>query len=228
MHDKYNLIFTGLYYNWIFWLCFLFSTFYISIKYGSCSSLLINIFMGFSTMFLTIYFGYHVHVNCHNIDHSDYYKTHFSKLFPENINNIIYFILKYTLDFHDKIHHDTSINKHFINILIEICVNLVMEGFLFILFLYYFDFYFSIFGQVFKFNLYIVLFWTLLYSSAHNINLLFIPSDSHIHHHKDKYTNYIYDEIDIFFETKYGDKIDCINHGALNIILILFAFECFL
>ena len=119
------------------------------------------------------------------------------------------------IDFHDEIHHDTSINKTWENIAIEFAMNFYVQAGAFIVIIY-------IARQL---NMYVITLWGFMYATIHNINYDITPSATHILHHVDKTTNYGIDIWDVVFNTKYGgdnstDKLENINHYAINTELI--------
>ena len=119
------------------------------------------------------------------------------------------------IDFHDQIHHDTSINKTWENIAIEFAMNFYVQAGAFIIIIY-------IARQL---NIYVITLWGLMYATIHNINYDITPSATHILHHVDKTTNYGIDIWDVVFNTKYGgdnstDKLENINHYAINTAII--------
>lgn len=119
------------------------------------------------------------------------------------------------IDFHDQIHHDTSINKTWENIAIEFAMNFYVQAGAFIVIIY-------IARQL---NMYVITLWGFMYATIHNINYDISPSATHILHHVDKTTNYGIDIWDVIFNTKYGgddsiDKLENINHYAINTALI--------
>ena len=119
------------------------------------------------------------------------------------------------IDFHDKVHHDTSVNKTWENIAIEFGMNFYVQAGAFIIIIY-------IARQL---NMYVITLWGLMYATVHNINYDISPSATHILHHVDNKTNYGIDIWDVVFNTKFGednsfDKLENINHYAINTALI--------
>jgi hypothetical protein len=128
------------------------------------------------------------------------------------LNKIFENLIYYSCDFHDKIHHDTGINKKPLNWLNEFIQNLLMEGGFLILFTQWCNF---------KLNRSVLLLWGLLYASVHNINYIILGCDQHANHHINPRTNYGIDTLDILFDTKYDiNNIENMNHGAINIAVI--------
>lgn len=128
--------------------------------------------------------------------------------------------LKYILDqgywfinFHETVHHDTTVNKWAHNVINEFVGNFLFQAGWFILLRW-------ILTQV---DVYAILVWGLLYSTVHNVNYLIYPSEVHMLHHVDKHTNYGIDIWDIIYGTKYAGNtsdIENINHYAINMTIL--------
>jgi hypothetical protein len=116
------------------------------------------------------------------------------------------------MDFHRNTHHDSSVNKQPTNLLWEGLNNLVAQG-LFILFVSW---------VVRNMNMWIVVLWAFLYSTAHNINYeVLMKSKTHGIHHNRLYVNYGIDIYDIIFNTKYDyNDIENYNHYSINLIIV--------
>jgi hypothetical protein len=146
------------------------------------------------------------------------------------LDNFARFCIIYIFDFHDKIHHDSSINKKPLFIFIEFIQNLMMEGGYIIIFALLTNFRLNIWNYTFQFNKAIILMWGLFYATVHHINypilhILGLSDDSHTHvqHHLYPTTNYGIDIMDIIFNTKYDLKnIEYFNHASINVIIITF------
>ena len=167
--------------------------------------------------------GYYVHVISHSFDfqklytESDNFITNFLQQ-DENINPVVLFFLR-QLDFHSKIHHDSSVNKQPFNIFIECLQNIISQSGLII---------FSsieIIGFKFNFDRNAILIWALLYVSIHNINYRFVNLQIHIDHHINEKTNYGIDILDIIFNSKSDlSNIENMNYYIINSIVITFIF----
>ena len=158
-----------------------------------------------------------VHINSSKTDNRiiNYIKSN------KKMNRIMETIIYYSCDFHDKIHHDTSINKKPLNWFMEFFQNLLMEGGGLILFAQWCNFSINIKNFKFKLNRSVLLLWGLLYASVHNINYILLGCNQHTNHHIDPKTNYGIDTLDILFDTKYDiNNIENINHGAINMVVI--------
>ena len=71
-------------------------------------------------------------------------------------------------------------------------------------------------------NIYILLLWSLVYSTFHNINYNIIDNTLiHNEHHKNIFTNFGIDIVDLIFNSKYDDRnIENINHYSINLVII--------
>jgi len=222
------------------------------------------------------FIGYLVHLISHKICFTDLYND--SNIFLKKNKYLDYIgkiICKYLLDFHSKIHHDLSINKKFINIVLESINNFITQGFGLLLYIFvinnfniyniikinflknndtfiniynifrkyivqkikyiykylnnndkiFIDSLLQIFKNPFlqifsnsfiqvlilllliyfitKIDYYMILFWTILYVTTHNINFNLIPSFTHRQHHVDPLTNlsFGFDLYDVIFKT---------------------------
>ena len=173
-----------------------------------------------SFIFAMIY-GYYVHVIFHSLDFEKLYteSNNFITRFlqqDENINPVVLFILR-QLDFHSKIHHDSTVNKQPFNIFMECLQNIISQGFLIIISSI------EILGFKFNFDGNAIIMWTLLYLSIHNINYNFVNQQIHIDHHINDKTNYGIDLLDILFDTKSDlSIIENMNYYIINSIFITF------
>jgi hypothetical protein len=121
--------------------------------------------------------------------------------------------------FFHSFHHDDKINKTWYAELIETFVNIFGSGGLSLaIFNIIIE---KIFGLTLLDN-HVLLLTTFLYTSFHMLNYHILKVPTHIHHHKDVNTNFGPDIMDILFETKKdGDNIEDMNHGIVNILIIL-------
>ena len=209
-------LFKSLKINYIFVLSILLSVYVFS--YFSKTNFIINLIS-----FIYITLGqYLVHVVAHNFSlkkiyeksNCEYLKN--TKVFNYLINKTIYYV-----DFHDQIHHNNSLNKMNINIIIELISNIFYEGVSIILL--------KIILNMIDNRLILVL--ALTYASVHMINLQVTDNIVHKKHHICKYSNYGFDFWDIFFGTKYkndNSEIENVNNYSYNLIfftsLIIYLF----
>ena len=221
--------------NFLFWITVFLSIIYLSKIHPDNS-----VFMGFFSFIIAMIIGWLVHYASHNFDatglYLKFYNNKNNKNKSENpsffsyfrsfidtfyLNPIILNFFKFTVDFHDHIHHDTSINKQWHYILIEFIQNIFMEGGLIVLFSMLFQFSFSLFGNHYSFNHPVIWMWAFLYATVHNINYLIIHPDCHVEHHVNEQTNFGIDTLDILFNTKFNVKnVEIMNHAAINVAII--------
>jgi hypothetical protein len=164
----------------------------------------------FSWIFIGI-FGYFTHVIAHNVDLRKIYNS-FDNVFTRNpyFNKGMDMFLK-IYEFHDETHHDLDVNKTPTNIFYEFITNIYTQGLAFILFVEF----------VKLINYKVVLLWSFMYATIHNINYNIIHPSVHRDHHIDCHTNYGIDVMDILFNTKYdkGD-IENFNHVSINLLIL--------
>jgi hypothetical protein len=216
--------------NYIFWSVYVLSISCLSLRYGKQSTGCKNIIGGFLTTISCMIIGWSVHLWVHINDFQQTYEdilnseTIFSKVLnslPTFVHKIIIWICGNVLDFHDKIHHDSSVNEIWYNVLMEASENILMEGGLIVVLSRMFNLGLRFHDEVYVFNHSISLVWALLYTTVHLINYKLIRSNTHTDHHKNCYTNFGIDTLDIVFNTKYDiNKPEIFNHGAINMILL--------
>lgn len=211
--------------NYKFWISVILSVGLIT-HFGTKGYSFVESFISF---LLAILVGYCVHYISHAYDfdrlyeESDWTILKWVRSNPTS-NKIMKRIILYTFDFHDKIHHNSKINKTSLNVIIEFFQNIFTEGGLLILLVLATNFKLELFGWTFRFNKAVLLLWGMLYASVHNINYLFHGNSQHTNHHKDPKTNYALDILDILFDTKYDlNNIENINlNWGFNILIITF------
>lgn len=159
--------------------------------------------------------GYISHYVSHHINACELFQK-YEHLVPDipYLRTFIRYFCKLT-DFHDEIHHDTSINKELPNVATEFALNFYVQAGSFLI----------VFYIIQQMNLYVIALWGFMYATIHNINYVLFPSNTHILHHVNKTTNYGIDIWDILFNTKFDgdmsiDKLENINHYAINTIII--------
>ncbi len=229
--DRWKMLFKSLKNNYLLTICIIIQVFALSILYPSNPQVGIfgNVIFGIITFIISIVIGYYVHVFSHILDYEEIYLyicrspnfvgTLFRKM-PKPIK-WIFDKFVYLLDFHDKIHHNTNINKQWQNVLIEMFMNIYTEGVSLIILFKILNFGIQIRGHIFKFNYPILFAWSILYATIHNVNYNIITPICHIQHHLNEKTNYGIDFMDILFGSKYDDVPEEMNHASLNVILIL-------
>jgi len=157
--------------------------------------------------------GYFSHYISHHINAGELFEE-----YKHHVPSILHTFIRYfckLIDFHDEIHHDTSINKEFPNVATEFALNFYVQAGAFLI----------VFYIIQQMNLYVIALWGFMYATIHNINYVLYPSNTHILHHVNKTTNYGIDIWDILFNTKFDgdasmDKLENINHYAINTIIL--------
>lgn len=230
-YDRYKKLLKSLRRNYLFTICLIIKIIALSILYPSNAevSIIGNITQGIITFIISIIIGYYVHVYSHIIDYEEIYKNIYNssnilgKIIRKLPKPIKWIINKYVylLDFHDKVHHNTKINKEWQNVLIEVLMNICTQGVMLIIILKMLNFGIQIRGYLIKFNYAILFAWSILYTTIHNINYNIIKSKFHIQHHINENTNYGIDLMDIIIGSKYDDEYEKLNHASLNIIITL-------
>ena len=176
-----------------------------------------NLIWAIITFIIISFLGYTAHFASHFIDFRYYYNKLDTKLNNsitknKTLNSILSFIVE-ILDFHDKVHHNSSINKYSHNIINEFIGNFITQAGIFLIIKF----------LITNMNYSIIILWGIMYSTIHIINYDIIQNPIHIKHHINKNTNYGIDIWDIIFNTKYNNDnndIENINHYSINIILL--------
>lgn len=164
----------------------------------------------FATFIVIGTFGHFSHYISHHINFTEFYSKCDNILTRNTYSNYVITQAVNFLDFHDKIHHDTSINKHIKNICLEFLNNVYMQGF-------------SIVILIKTMDIRVILLWTFMYATIHNINYLYIKPSTHQGHHINSHTNYGIDYMDIILNTKYDfNDIETHNHAAINLLVITY------
>ena len=200
--------------NIIFWLITFFCLYIInrhSGKYTYTETVV--------TFIITMIWGYYVHVISHAYDFEKLYtqSNNFITRFlqqDENLNSVVLFFLR-QLDFHSKIHHDSTINKQPFNLFMECFQNIISQASLIIFSGV------SLFGLQFNFDKNAIIIWALFYVTVHNINYNFVNQQFHIDHHINEKTNYGIDLLDIIFDSKSDlSFIENNNYYIINSVII--------
>ena len=207
IHFFYKSMSINKYYIYTLCLCILILFFKLKTK-STFNNLLLLSNLVYSYIFMIIW-GWYVHFISHNISFTELYNHFIHK--NRSFDTFCLFIFRYTFDFHDQVHHDTSINKHWLFLFIECIQNLLTQGI--ILFFFHLDK---------LIHPYIIILWAVTYASAHLINYnLSCIKHCHVDHHKNCKTNYGIDYMDIIMGTKYDYlDIENINHVSINMIII--------
>jgi len=170
------------------------------------------------TFVLMTLLGYLAHVISHSFNANETFEKLENKTFFTS-NEYTKPVIKNTcdfIDFHDKVHHDTKINKEPLNIFYEVCNNFLIQGGL--VYLFY------IVSRYIEPEMFIL--WAFMYTTIHHVNYTIIGSEEHKQHHANKYTNYGLDIWDIIFNTKpeeseekEGEHPENFNHIIFNLLI---------
>ena len=136
----------------------------------------------------------------------------YDNIFTRNrvCNSVITYIIR-VAEFHDSVHHDTSVNKKFTNIVLEFMNNVLLQGVIILIF--------KLFLNLMDDK--IILMWALFYATVHNINFNITHPIAHAEHHVNNKTNYGIDIWDILIGSKYDwTHIENHNNTIINLIVI--------
>ena len=110
--------------------------------------------------------------------------------------------------FHDRVHHQLEVSRKASNIYREAQLNVFATSFLW-------------FPLSWKYcDKLVCLQFGLWYASFHLINQRLLESPQHKQHHKDKFTNFGFDYIDVLYNTKGDNQPEYSNTAAVNVIVI--------
>jgi len=174
-----------------------------------------NILFDYLTFILVWFSGYIVHLISHNIDFEDLYEhtynitskyiqnqnnninnnTYINRIIL-NIDNYIRIFLRYTFDFHSKIHHVSEINKKPLYILLEVIQNILSQGGYILIFLIIFKIRIISNNKTIDINKYIIVLWISIYLYIHHIFYNISNTKEHEIHHKNP--DYNLDAVCIF------------------------------
>lgn len=177
--------------NKYLWISIIISIFILSNK---------NILFDYITFIGVIFVGYLAHLISHYYDFEEIYNQIYRLLkskditINERIDRYIRNIIKYTFDFHDKIHHVSEINKNPENILIEIIQNILSQGGIIILLFYRVKIIIS--TNELRLNTYVIVLWISIYLYIHHVYYNVSSSEEHKIHHKNP--KYNLDSVNIF------------------------------
>lgn len=178
-----------------------------------------SLFSIFASFGAIVVWGYCVHIISHRINFHKLYDSYdiITKQFKSG-DAIICKILDF-YDFHDTTHHDSDVNKRWINVIQEAVNNIFMQGLCVV-----------IFGTIYNWlDWRIFIFWSIFYASFHMINYAILKPSVHIDHHKNKHTNTGIDIMDIIMGTKYDwNDLEDYNHYSINAILLTYLIYKFL
>ena len=192
--------------NYIFYISILVAA--IILKYDKFSSS--SFIRGLLSLIFISMSGYFVHLLGHIFKYQKIFEksNNIFKYIPI-LNKVMLNITK-ILDFHKTIHHDTKINKKYINIFYEFINNFLTQGL----------------AQYIVIKIYKLIderacfIWGLFYASFHNINYLILNPKTHQDHHNNSLCNLGIDIWDIIFGTKSNyNELEKYNHYSINYII---------
>ena len=179
-----------------------------------------SIIVGMITFVWTIWVGYWAHFLAHNKTFLDYFADE-NNIF--SFNPFIHECNKKFFHFHDKVHHDSKVNKNLENIIIEIIQNLIFQGIGLLCILFIKERLLFPVGTRSIICKPIILFWATYYATVHIINFNIVESEIHAQHHQNKYTNYDFDIFDIIHSSKTAPIIrEQLDHTMINAIILTF------
>jgi hypothetical protein len=196
-------ILQSLWQNMPFYFVLVACMYWLSPKHGFLVSLL--------TVTLVSLYSFGMHYISHHLLCMDWYNQYDTMITRSpTVGGFLRMLFKFT-DSHAVIHHDSSVNKLWYNVLLEFVNNFVSQGGMLIALKYLLQ----------KANSKAILFWALFYPAVHNINYRFVYSKVHYQHHCDPTTNYFMDIWDILIGTKYDwSTVESHNHAAITAIVI--------
>lgn len=211
---RIKLLFKSIRINYIFCITYFILILFISYKYGNNSNGIVNFCNAYITLMVSFVFGWLIHYFSHNYKYTkEYKKTYIYKYLKKKckwLNNAILHILSKQFEFHDKVHHDSSVNKTITNLITEFIQNIIVVSILFILLNN---------ACNLNYNNLIILSYGFWYAITHNISYSLTHNPFHKQHHKNKFTNYGIDFVDILFGTKYNSTVEDMNIHSSNIII---------
>jgi hypothetical protein len=179
-----------------------------------------DILVGIITLFWVIWLGYWAHFLAHNREFLNYF-TNENNIF--SFNPMVHEFSKEFVHFHDKVHHNSAINKDFKNIIIEIAQNILFQGVGVLGLLIVKERLLFAKGTLSIICKPIILFWALFYATVHMINFNIVGSEIHTQHHQDKYTNYDFDIFDIIHSSKTTPIVqEDLRHTIINAIVLTY------
>jgi hypothetical protein len=212
-NKRMSLLSASLFKNWLYITAHIICIITMSIYYGvTWMSSITMIFNGIATIIVAITSGWGVHYVSHHLDALALYRgtyTHkYIKRKYRGLDRTIKRLCK-VIDFHDKDHHNTDINKRPINVFTEFIQNIFTISVLFL-----------IVNNLcnLNFNNLIILAYGIIYALMHNVLYANNASITHVQHHTDKFTNYGLDFVDIVMGSKYDDTLEEYNDQVYLVI----------
>ena len=204
-----NAIITSIKSNYLFYIVLIVCIYLINKSTYKSPNILLSVL----TIIPISLFGYLVHYVSHFMKNklSKKYLT-YDNIFTRNrvFNGLLTYIIR-VAEFHDSVHHDTSVNKKYTNIVLEFMNNVLLQGVIILIFKQFLNF----------LDNKIILLWALFYSTVHNINFNITHPITHAEHHVNNTTNYGIDIWDILIGSKYDwTHIENHNDTIINLIII--------
>jgi len=163
------------------------------------------------TVVLVSLYSFGMHYLSHHLLVMQWYNRYDNMITRSPLVGGFFKLLFQFTDSHATIHHDSSVNKRWYNILLEFINNAVSQGGMLIALKYLLQ----------KADSNAILFWALFYATVHNINYRLVNPEVHKQHHVDPTSNQFMDLWDIIVGTKYDwTTIESHNHTIINAILI--------
>ena len=203
---RMSLLSESLVKNWLYItahvMCIIIMSVYTEVSWMST---LTSIFNGITTIIVALSSGWGVHYISHHINALELYRASYLHKYLKrkyrSLDKGMKRICK-MIDFHDKDHHNTDINKRPINVVTEFIQNIFTISVLFL-----------IVNNVCNLNFNNLIIWAygIIYAIMHNVLYVNNVSVTHVQHHTDKFTNYGLDFIDIVMGTKYDETLEEYN-----------------
>ena len=163
------------------------------------------------TVILVSLYSFVMHYLSHHLLMMEWYNRYDNMITRSPLVGGFFKLIFQFTDSHATIHHDSTVNKRWYNILLEFINNAVSQGGMLIALKYLLE----------KADSKAIWFWALFYATVHNINYRFVNPKVHQQHHMDPTTNQFMDVWDIIMGTKYDwTTIESHNHTIVNAVLI--------
>ena len=114
--------------NWLYIFTYIIGVTAISIQYGNSPYRISNVMNGFNTLITTMFVGWTTHYVSHNVNYKTIYKRCLVRKYIKKKYRVLDWCLIRLckiLDFHERGHHDTTINKRLINVITEFVQNII-------------------------------------------------------------------------------------------------------
>jgi hypothetical protein len=186
-----NTLFNNIKINKYLWISIIISIYILSNKR--------NKLFDYFTFVIVWFSGYIIHLISHKFDFEDLYDCIFENIFNKNTNtnnntyintiirkidNYIRIFLRYTFDFHSKIHHVSEINKKPLYVLLEVIQNILSQGGYILIFLILFKIKIISNNKTIDVNKYIIILWISIYLYIHHVFYNISNTKEHEIHHK--------------------------------------------